>query len=78
MDSVPAYTIIVHPTGMLHAGEQGYWTEVVELPACTAEGRTIDEAVANTRRGMARWLARVVAPGAQVGLEVKFTVKLAM
>ena len=73
MDSIDAYTVIVHPTGMLDAGEKGYWTEVVQLPACTAEGRTIEEAVANTRRRITQWLA-----GAEIDLKVQLTVKLAM
>jgi hypothetical protein len=52
------YLEIVHPAGDLDAPHLArYWTEVPALSACTADGHTVDQAVENTRRAIASWLA---------------------
>src|SRR5437764_12036760 len=57
MQAASEYLVIVHPAGDLDAPHLArYWTEVPALSACTADGATIDQAVENTRRAIARWL----------------------
>ena len=52
------YLVIVHPAGDLDAPHLArYWTEVPALSACTGAGATVDQAVANTRDAIARWLS---------------------
>jgi predicted RNase H-like HicB family nuclease len=40
------YSVVVY-----EAEEGGYWTKVLALPGCGSQGETLDEAIANTRRG---------------------------
>ena len=57
------YLVIVHPAGDLDAPHLArYWTEVPALSACTGDGATVDQAVENTRREIARWLQAQAAP----------------
>ncbi len=59
------YLVIVHPAGELDADRAArFWTEVPALAACTAEGATVDEAVENTYRAIARWLRGRATPAA--------------
>lgn len=52
------YLVIVHPAGGLDArAATGFWTEVPALAACASEGDSVEDAVASTRREIARWLA---------------------
>jgi predicted RNase H-like HicB family nuclease len=58
------YLVIVHPAGDLDAPHLArYWTEVPALSACTGDGATVDQAVENTRREIARWLQAQAALG---------------
>ena len=60
----PEYLVIVHPAGDLDAPHLArYWTEVPALSACTGDGATVDQAVENTRREIARWLQAQAALG---------------
>src|SRR4051812_29400754 len=74
--SAPEYLVIVHPAGDLDAPHLArYWTEVPALSACTAGGATVDQAVANTRAAITRWLE--AHTGAQVALAFRLAVELA-
>ena len=58
------YLVIVHPAGSLDDERAArYWTEVPDLSACTADGATVDQAVENTHRAIARWLSQVASRG---------------
>ncbi len=62
--SAVEYLVIVHPAGSLDDERAArYWTEVPDLSACTADGATVDQAVENTHRAIARWLSQVAAGG---------------
>jgi predicted RNase H-like HicB family nuclease len=59
------YLVIVHPAGELDADRAArFWTEVPALAACTADGATVDEAVANTYRAIVGWLYGRTSPDA--------------
>lgn len=52
------YLVIVHPAGRLDdRSAAAFWTEVPALAACASEGGSLEEAVASTRREIARWVA---------------------
>lgn len=41
------YTIIIHP-----AEEGGYWVEVLTLPGCFSQGKSIEEAMKNVKEAI--------------------------
>ena len=48
--------VVVHPSGRLDdVAAATYWTEVPALPACYAEGRTVDEALSATQAAIRQW-----------------------
>ncbi len=52
------YLVIVHPAGQLDdVRAVGFWTEVPPLAACSADGDTVEGALANTRQAIVAWLA---------------------
>jgi hypothetical protein len=75
----PEYLVIVHPAGDLDAPHLArYWTEVPALSACTADGATVDQAVENTRREIARWLrAQAAQPAPRAAPAFRLSVELA-
>jgi predicted RNase H-like HicB family nuclease len=75
----PEYLVIVHPAGDLDAPHLArYWTEVPALSACTADGATVDQAVENTRREIARWLqAQAAEPTPRAAPAFRLSVELA-
>jgi predicted RNase H-like HicB family nuclease len=76
------YDVIVHPAGLLDADGAGYWTEVPALPACIAEGQTVEEAVDRTRQTIVRWLSRQNGsagdPAAGSGIQVSVNIIIAV
>ena len=60
--------VVVHPAGRLDdAATATYWTEVPALPACHAEGATVEEVVSVRREAIGRWTV-----AAEVRVELAF------
>jgi predicted RNase H-like HicB family nuclease len=76
------YQVIVHPAGLLDVANAGYWTEVVELPACFGVGATLDQAVDKTRKAIIKSVIRQAADSkdsmAQAKEKVSITIILAV
>lgn len=54
--------VVVHPEGGLDAPASGFWTEVVDMPRCIAEGATEKEALARTDRNIRQELRHGAIP----------------
>lgn len=55
--SPDAILVIVHPAGQLERSAfAGFWTEVPALPACAAEGDTMEQALVRTRLAILGWI----------------------
>ena len=60
--------VVVHPAGRLDDFAAAiYWTEVPSLPACYAEGSSVDEVLDLTRAAIEHWTR-----GAELRVEFAF------